>query len=555
MGKLSGWKDVLNREFKYCRIVSIPDDVAVTAIIDDMSLNIRRVMYGLTNWDELGRRLRRRITSADSKHLKRYVVTFEEPDNVPASKQPEQETRKIRTQKDGIFPLSDEENAALIIESGAVLPTTGDAYLQRMMATRGVHDRLYAFCTEQIASAVFPPIVTTDTGENRRETRSVDLIIDGARLSTIDERTKRDPSGADVVLIDSSSVDKDKPAYASVSTRRNENDKAIVRAFKSMGIGEGDLKIVAAISDVRGGNVVVRSCDSDTIPILLLNMRRWLDPATGQSRFGIFIDMTSRYAAPKDGEVPRGDIVDIVSLWRSIHVHFRSRYPGIRHPIETVALLMILTGCDYGEGFRKLGPATIWRAFEDGGSDILCGRKASVAATADDYADANTAPNSTPSTDMNYGNKGQRYPLTYNEDNIVAFVTYAYHRELVPKPKKRKVNGVMIYANGQSDHPYFAPPSMAENRRIARAKDATYKDEKSMWKIRTNEEIAAVVRRTWWTQDYWMNGTLRTNPYMNPTAMDRASSKSLHGWEVGVNRSTGLQRVECAGVVHVAADA
>ncbi len=117
---------------------------------------------------------------------------------------------------------------------------------------------------------------------------------------------------------------------------------------------------------IKGGNIYIKSRDTDSIYILLLHIRGWIDIKTEKIKYGIFLESSGRDNCP--GEKPRDmkpRFIDVVALWRSILVYFRDNYPGIPCPIETMILLILLTGSDYTDGFPQFGPAKIWESFKE----------------------------------------------------------------------------------------------------------------------------------------------------------------------------------------------
>lgn len=527
MGIQGAWKKILDATFGYCHMPEIPENTVVDVVIDDLSLNIRKVMHGIVSWTDLGKRLRRRVKSVYTQDLKRYVVTFDEPDCVPSAKQPEQRKRKIAEMKK-IKPLSAQEMSNIVIDNGIQLEVPQDIFIRRLMLTQETRERLYDFCTAEIASVKFP--VST-------EEQSVDLIIDGGISNMMKQRDRNNDTKTATENKTRDPCLREGAKYIYVIPRSKKGDRSVASVYDSQKIGEGDLKIPKNISMIRKGNIYIHSYDSDMIPILLLNMRRWIDKTTGYIQYGIFLDATCRFqntSSQKDGEVLKGNIVDVVSLWRSIIVHFGEHYPGISCPVETVCLLMLLTGGDYAEGFSQLGPRRIWDAFIHGGHKILFeNSKTYLASPKSTFESISSVI-----IDSNYGNCDQRYSLTFNEEKIMTFLTFAYHRYLSPKPSK----------DSSPDH-IPLNLSMDKNREIANARNVGYKSENVKCKIVSDSEIRAIVRRVWWWMDYLMNGVSGRHPYLDPTEMHHQTGDSIQGWET--YEEDGKKSVKCAKTVHM----
>lgn len=557
MGLKTEWKAILNEVFGYCRLDGVPDGTEIDMVIDDGSLAIRRTSFGIRSWSDLGQQIRTRIMSYYTPALKRYVVTFDESNHVPPSKQAEQEKRRKATFARGITPLTETELAQLKIERGHPLPEPKDQFIERLMITSAAKARLFAFCTAEIASVQFgasssssgaPSLPSqdlpgsasagaaaadmeieradlySDTDGRATATGDVDVIVDGGRVAVLDERRRGGDNGFEILL---------KPAeylsHEAACIYVVPGEKPCIRVEPSSEIGEGDLKIVRHISMLEGGNVYVRSCDTDMIVILLLNMRRWINRETGHVRFGIFLDTASNASAAASGK----NLIDVVSLWRSILTVFRDKYPGIPCPIETVCLLLLLTGGDYAEGFSQLGPRRLWAAFCDGGHNVLFEGSESI----------RTSPVRVPEKQRDqlhaeacrhavhisggYGVSNDRYSLQFNEARILSFVAYAYHKCLSLRP-------------GPSG------ASMESVRRLVAQKTA---NARARWKLVSDDEMRAVTRRVWWCMDYQANGALskRHQPFLDPAVKHPNTGLSVHGWDRDAHESG---RVTPSKVVH-----
>ena len=553
MGLKTEWKAVLDDAFGYCRLDGVPDGTVIDVVIDDGSLAVRRTVHAIDSWAQLGRQLRTRIASFFGPSLQRYVITFDEKRHVPSCKQPEQEKRVAASLAQGITPLSGADLANLRIDCRYPVPEPKAQFIKRLMITPGAQTQFLEFCTAEIASVQIlgaaspsPPSslpAHSLPGSTDMETEAPDLysdasasvgvhmVVDGGRIAMLDERRKNNESDARFLLESAEYLSRE-PTCIYVLP----GERPCIRVEPSSGIGEGDLKIVKHISMLEGGNVYIRSCDTDMIVILLLNMRRWISQETGCARHGIFLDMTSNAAAAAAGK----NLLDVVSLWRSILTHFCRRYPGIPCPIETVCLLMLISGGDYADGFSQLGPRRLWSAFCDGGHSILFEGSESYRMLP--VRDPQDQSQHDPNTQFqaihtkgrcDYGADKQRYSLTFNEDRILRFITYAYHKCLSLPISQR------------------AALSMDSVRRFVQQKAP---NARARWKLIPDGEMRAVVRRIWWWMDYLINGALekRCNPFLDPTVTHHDTGLSLHGWEqAGYDPEKKRMRVRTAKEVHV----
>ncbi len=500
MGIETSWKKILNQEFGFCYEESLPEGTEIEVVIEDFSLNIRRVLIGLESWNELFSRLQNRVRSKTNPKLRRYVMVFDEGAHVPISKQLTQKKRMRTEAKRSVMPFDGDELRTIEIGESCSIPEPKDLFLQRLVITRKLTPDLYSLCSENLARCAIPYDTT--------------LILDGGYTKDLIKKNGDQIRINQCCVDDSSSLDE--PHYITINTRdRNEPDcfSQVTIGKSNFPIGEGDLKIPRNISHVNEGNIYIRSNDTDTIPILLLHMRSWINPATGYVRYGIFID-------PENMRSQRNEIVDVVSLWRKILVHFRETYPGISAPIETLVMLILLTGSDYTDSFPQLGPKRVWDSFVDGGHRIMFPN------SKQQFANREWGSDQTVITQLSYGNPEQKYNVIFAEHRIFDFVRFMYQRFIL------KNTSTVV--------------DMKVIRRRAYERDSKCK-EQSRWNIpQDDEEIYAKIRRVFWTLDYWLNGS-KSHCSVEPVALDPVTKKSLYGWEL----EEGTEReVKRAKIVH-----
>jgi hypothetical protein len=349
MGIDTRWKVILKNNFEgFCS--EIPSGIKITKIIDDMSLNIRSILTGVNTWQDLKKNSMRRVESFWTPSLEEYVVLFDERQYVPDSKIP---TQTKRTNNEKHPPFTSEEIRYINIGTGDIPPDKA-TFLKRMMATRELHGQLYDLVGSSIASSKFG---------NKR----VRMIIDGGfEKGVLQMRDKIKVVSIHPHVSDDGSCERYDTAtkYIIIST---SDDDSLSTAYimDSERIGESDLKIPKHIDSSQKGNIFVRSKDTDSIPIILLHMRDWINTESGSINFGIYLELSSA----KQGK--EAEIVDMVKLWRSIIIYFRSNFNNVPCPIETIVMLMLYNGCDYCQKYRKITPAVIWKMFCDGGNKIL----------------------------------------------------------------------------------------------------------------------------------------------------------------------------------------
>ncbi len=508
MGLNTDWLEILEEHIGYCHERELPAGTRVHAIIEDGHVGLRLITYGAETWEEVGNRARKRTECGKRKygdHVDTVMVTYDESAHVPPSKRPTQRKRELaelNNKKHPVVPLSDAEVNALVIERGRRIPEPAHEFVRRMFLTRRTHDRLIRFCTAELALCALQPTVHADRTQ---------LVIDGGRPEGIAAVAARAQLGVPFALDQHSSFQCARDGEGMrvfVGALRCADDRAPVPVCTqaSTRIGEGDLKIPDLICDLPPNtNVVVRSNDSDMVAVLLLNARRWIDDANGGwVRYGVFID------SEKTGASGAGCIVDVVSLWRCIVEYFARHYPLVDRAVDTMCLLMVLTGTDYAQGFRRLGPRTVWKAFREGGHRIFSetnehGRCCWLQ-THDDVGEARN-----------------RYSIAISESALFRFVKLAYQVAL-------RVSDALC-------------PDMDAVRKETQRRDAD-NCESARYNVTDDDGIRAELRRVWWTLDYWTNGVTSLS-YVDPLEMHPHTGLSMHGWQRDHDGE-----VQCATRVH-----
>ena len=279
---------------------------------------------------------------------------------------------------------------------------------------------------------------------------SCTIIIDGCIRSS---RLKKFRKGKPVEL--------EKQMHASVAIFEKHIAKPL--HFDSFRIGETDLKIPRHIGMHSNKRITVFSSDSDSIPILLLNMRDWIDKESGFLKSKIFIDFGARSTAGLR-------YLDVVELYRSIG-RFAISYK-VQRPIETMCILMILTGTDYVEKQKSIGPSTILDAFMKGKHELFKFQK--------------ETNDSIFKSDSEIGDIHIRHSITLAEYLLKLFV-----QSCMPKTQSKKRKN-----SSEPEKP--------------------------------NLGIDSYLRRVFWTLDYWINGS-KSN-FLDPVAVEPNTGLSLHGW-------------------------
>jgi hypothetical protein len=337
MGIDTNWKAKLRELYPSAWMFQIPQELRADVLIDDMTLNLRRAMYKMTQGKDIEVWLKKRIEMYGMSGIRSYVALFDESEFVPEAKQ---ETQDTRDKAEKNRPFSAEEiHSQKIRVTDALLPM-----VTRLLATRSLNAERTRYATKKLMEIEFD-----------KKLSGLTIFVDGGREVS--------DSSTGTMLVPKFLV-------------RNLGTKNVAR-MDSNQIGESDLKLVRHISRQEKGSVIyILTCDTDTIPILLLHMLEWIDPADGAIRYKIYLNTSvngdskqpSRAKNPKP-EAP--EVVDLSELWRSIIRTFRERFPGVKNPVETMVLLMIMTGTDFVSNFHGIACNRMWEIFENGGHRIF----------------------------------------------------------------------------------------------------------------------------------------------------------------------------------------
>ena len=116
--------------------------------------------------------------------------------------------------------------------------------------------------------------------------------------------------------------------------------------------GECDIK---AFAWTCWGATMIESTDGDFVPLALLQ-------TSSDSTKSIFLERIETRVSKKrtaDGSKKRQmEFVDISSL----HAHVQTLLPRQQHPVQALAMLIALTGCDFCNSLPAIGPAKLWAA-------------------------------------------------------------------------------------------------------------------------------------------------------------------------------------------------
>lgn len=522
MGIDTGWKKIVEEEFEWPEF-SPEAASTITVVIDDISLNIRRLLNGIKSWADLGGRLRNRIEFLAGKGgLKEYHILWDEPQYVPLNKGVTQRKRDTRARA---APFTEAEQKQIVIGVGTIPPPSA-MFFERLLATRVMHSQLHTFIAAELALTKLP--------------QGMRLILDGARARGIMHRQMagdpvlimnvRVPETEYQVLSDHEQGRIDKPGRIVITSSVTAPGTNSVFVHESHKIGESDLKIPAAIAEQEdGAQIFVRSCDTDMIVILLLHMKNYLDTGKDKGgrriKYGIFLDTEGPGRKP---DAPPVVPLDMAELWRKIILRFREMYPMVppQFVIETLATLMLLSGSDYADRLSQIGNRAVWDAFVDPvGRSVLFPRE-------------KPHEPGVISEDIR-GQPHARDNVQLHEVRMRRFVTYIYHK------KTRRNVPFPVSAAYTLDAARDVRKAVLEKVRSEGKKETAA----NSWQIPSDDSLAASVRRLHWNLDYFANGSkVKASPYLNPVMMHEQTKASIHGW---FRDAENNNVVESADVVHM----
>ena len=306
--------------------------------------------------------------------------------------------------------------------------------------------------------------------------------------------------------------------------------------------GEGDLKIGAYLRRYKGRGVWIRCADMDVIPIVLMAIRDLIDQDTQNIEGKIFVDLTPTVFKSKSlvyQKKRHPQVVDMVALWKAIHLKMVRKFSIQSRPVETLCLFMILCGTDFVKKPARLGIMSLWGAFEKGGYVLLarCFQGDNI------VGNANWE-----------GRAGLARWIRVNETAIVHFYRYAY---TYFKDKKSLSSVSLLVGSHQEAKQDLLQKSLSFKdiaERYAPKKPRTQRAGPTAPKITLEEAVAAAAaapsltkrkrvmapplnqetaqaegRRVVWNAYYWVTG--HAYPPPNAVQLHPKKGTSMYGWE------------------------
>jgi hypothetical protein len=114
--------------------------------------------------------------------------------------------------------------------------------------------------------------------------------------------------------------------------------------------GECDIK---AFAWTIWGPTLIESTDGDFVPLALLQTSMHTDKR-------IFLErILTRTSTKRSSDGVRKRQMEFVDVF-SLHTHVQSMLPRQQNPIQTLAMLIALTGCDFCNSLPAIGPTKLW---------------------------------------------------------------------------------------------------------------------------------------------------------------------------------------------------
>lgn len=420
------WKELLKDKFPLC----FPNEIPLKSdiILVDTLIELRKWTHFAYTGEEIETRIIKGITELTKFNPEKIIYMIDEKEYVPKCKQATWDSRKEG--KKLPYTLEEIQNQKIHIGNGP-LPD-----IERVFFTPLLFEDLLLFFYQVIKKL------------HKSVKIGCTIIIDGCIKSS---RLKKQRKGKPVNM--------DKPFPGCVIYFEKDIPKPIY--FDSFKIGETDLKIVKNISLNHNKNFTIFSSDSDSIPILLLNMRDWIEKSTGFIKSNIYIDFGAR-------SVKGLRYLSVVELYRQV-CRFMISY-RVERPIETMCILIIITGTDFVEKQNFVGPSTVLNVFINGGNDLFKLKK-------DDCIFK---------SDIEIGDTNLRHSIQIAEHLLKNFIQLCMPKAHQIKKKK---------LNNEPEKPIL--------------------------------NLDSYLRRIFWNMDYWVNGELN---FINPIELEKDTQLSMNGW-------------------------
>jgi hypothetical protein len=470
MGGHQGWKAKLKALFpKAWRTKGIENPGDVQQTIEDWSIATYGLLCNVRTGEDIASKVTASFVGTHTQYINIELISvlFDEREYTPISKQKTQKKRKANTEKytDTKAFTKEEIISNKIRITDDLLPD-----IERVKMTPILVDDVYRYISDVIK------VSTSDVYSK------LTIWVQGGRISCIDDELRTIPQefirtskrGADFGLMEQ---------YISI-------------ALKEKRIGEVDIKIVQHINQSKYSNIVVKSKDTDTICILLLNMRNWMTMKNGKTEFTKHIYWDDGY----------DNYLDINCLWLEIVSLFRKQFPSCTYYVETMVILIITCGTDFNNGYHSLGPTRLWAHFEKNGYEqMFCDSPGLF-----DFKDGTFC----------FGDCEKRQSFNITESKLRRLLDSYFTKKVNTgsKNKKRDSNG---NGKGESKKGEALKNLKEKNNGLLQGKN----------EVPTMSQMLASIRRSFWTIEYWLNEA-RPCRALDPLLIDKQSGLPSCGYKL-----------------------
>lgn len=516
MGISSDWREFLREDYPEAFKAKLPENLKFGVVIDDATSRLFSFVSNTFSYKDILHRFNRLI-SLNSKNTRKHIILFDE--SSPPNKRP----------KDGppAITVEEAEREGFRVDVSGRYPQ--DPY--RLLTTSFLKRDLYRFMGWNVCTIFTDPIETSlilDAIPSYDAQSNSNLIVGHARL------------------------------YPSLEENGNEGNRVIIESPKL--IGESDLKIPYHISRNRGQTILVINSDGDLLPILLLNMRDWINKESGfldvdlwlynahegkkniedlykddaclrkrrkvKAKKGkkaneekVQLDLTQDMETdePKNGNnagsnqdeyVQEYRLIHLNTLFRSICSDFSDRYKT-KHGVFIVTLLILMCENDFVNKIDGAGPKTIWDAFHDHGHKILTGKELQVKIGLNVRTKTIIPAEEVCDIDLQkIGEPNQKHSVGILEKRLVMFMKYVMQCQYIGTPKQLDYLATLDEIKESQAKRIKAAKEKNDKTRakaIAQGKTPKEYNPKKQY-IPTEAELNAEARRKVWNMRYWING-------------------------------------------------
>lgn len=344
----------------------------------------------------------------DREHTEQLALLFDESQYAPENKYEEQKKRKKSSEKkqwdddkvDEFFnPWGTEDIQNFFVGINCIIPNVKSADepnthkpdYNGMLSTQTIRSHVQAFLSNELQN--MPP------PSPKCERIFIDGYYhgyDGSHVMSSEKPTKQTMKPA-CQPIPGNKPNPDKLIEQGILRLRIEPNRSFTStSLPSSRVGEGDHKFVYHILDFlrrhhKKGTPKSIMCvtdDSDVIAILLLNMREFIDPVTGNFPKGwhlvvkflkkrklhhypttsekhTFHVRGKRLKPKKDKDVRtfEAQYVDIIALFRILSLQVLHRFPHVTYPVEHLISMLVMAGTDFVNRPFGLSGESIWTHF------------------------------------------------------------------------------------------------------------------------------------------------------------------------------------------------